>query len=222
MDRDESHAVIGTAEVEDGEIGDDPTQIVTGGDEAAQFPSPVVTDATHHVDLRNEHRRHVLRDKETRRIVDGVAWPTAHTEQLGLGLLPWTDVGDVGVAEAVDLAGAHHHVATAAPQRVEHLSEGDPTFDHFVGGADRQIAGHEERFTVGDHEIGFERGPGESGAEHRDGAHTGGEDLAIASPGFGAGDGDHVGEGRCRDVLAHDRASFAAAASALQAVTADW
>ena len=136
----------------------------------------------------------MLGNEEAGGVVHGVAGATSHAEQLGLGLGPRSDVGDVGVAVLVDLTGAHHHVTSSTGERVEHAAERDPSLDGLVRSPDGQVAGDVESLAVGDHQIGLERGARETRTEHLHDAHAGSEDFAVPAPGFGAGHRDDVGE----------------------------
>ena len=86
----------------------------------------------------------------------------AEAEQLHLRpAVVGADGGEVLVAERVELAGAHDHVAPTAPSDVEHRPVG-------VVGLDRRAAGPGEGGVVGDqrglavrhHQVGLERGAG--------------------------------------------------------------
>ena len=183
----------------------------------AQLRDPVVPEPADHVDPLHEHLRRLLGDEEARRVADGVAGPPTHAEQLRFRLLERPDVGDVGVAEAIDLACAHHHVAASAPYGVEHAAERDPAFDELVGAADRQLAADEERLAIAHQQIRLERGSRRACRQGLDGAHTAGEDLTVATERFGCGNDDDIrqrGRVRATRCVAH--------ASALHAVTAAW
>ena len=56
---------------------------------------------------------------------------------------------------------------------------------------------------VGDQQVGLERGPGQAGADHRDGADRAGEDLAVAAPRLGAGDDADLGSAWRRSSRPH-------------------
>ena len=105
-----------------------------------------------------------------RRVVDRVARRAAEAEQLRLRRVRvGADGGDVLVAVPVDLGGAHHHVAPAAPHHVEHapvrvVGLDDPV----VGAGARLVVGDEHRLAVGHHQVGLEGGAGQPAADHRD------------------------------------------------------
>jgi hypothetical protein len=101
-------------------------------------------------------------------------------------------------AVAIDLGGAHHHVAAPRPERVEDRPVRHPALDDglrtFVA-AHRQDVGDQGRHAVGHQQIGLEARPGEPRADlgqRADGAH---QDLAVAAKGLGDRHGAHFGTG---------------------------
>ena len=136
----------------------------------------------------------MFRNEETRCVVDGVTWPTTNTEQLRLGLGPRTDVGDIAVAIAINLARTHHHVATSTSKRVKHTAEWNPSFDKLLGSANWQITRDIKRFSVADHEIRFECGPSNAGAEHLHDAHARCKNFSVAAPCFSARNSNDISE----------------------------
>ena len=199
--------MIDRVEVEHGKVGDHARQAMVALHPLGQLGGTVVTETADHVDLGHKHVCVVLGDEETGGVIDGVAGATAHTEQLRLGAIPRADVGDVGVAEPVDLAGAHHHMTTAAPQRVEHAAKRNPTFDDLVGATNWQFVTHIKRLAVADHQVGLEGAARCASAEHWNGAHAAGEDLAVATECLGGGDDHDVSKS------AHDCAFHSATAA---------
>jgi hypothetical protein len=61
-------------------------------------------------------------------LVQRVARKAAHAEQGGFRLCVRADGADVGLAEAVDLHGANHGVAPAAPEQRKCSLVGHPAF----------------------------------------------------------------------------------------------
>ena len=117
MQRDQPHRVIGRARSRR-RRGSRPRGGSRGSARrGSERGRPVVADARDHVDLRDEGLRAVVRDPVAGRMVDRVARRAAHAEQLRARLLRIADAGDVLVAEAIDLGGAHHHVAPPGPER---------------------------------------------------------------------------------------------------------
>jgi hypothetical protein len=157
-------------------------------------------------------------------VVDGVAGSAPEAEELGLGLVPVADAGEVLVAVLVDLAAAHHHVATPVPQHREHLRVRVPRLDDLVQhesavlGAVRVDARGDHRRrehaeAVGHHQVRLEGLPGEASADHRDGADRVAEPFAITAEALGHRDHADLVPRR----VAH-RAPF----SARRAATACW
>jgi hypothetical protein len=141
-------------------------------------------------------------------VTDRVARRPAEAQQLGLGLVPVADGGQVLVAVAVDLAGAHHHVALPVPEQLKHAAVGIPVLDDAVGvgPSDRGRVGGQGGQPVGDRQVGLEGGPRQAAADQRHVADRVAEDLAVAPERFGDGDGAVVGAG---DILvAHRVASW--------------
>ncbi|SKX88234.1 Uncharacterised protein [Mycobacteroides abscessus subsp. abscessus] len=58
-------------------------------------------------------------DPVARRMVDGVARRSAHTEHLTRGVLEWAERRQVLVTVSVDLVGAHDHVSPTGRHDVE-------------------------------------------------------------------------------------------------------
>jgi hypothetical protein len=126
-------------------------------------------------------------------------WGATHAEQLRLRLARITDGGEVLVAVAVDLAGTHDHVATAAPHHVEDRPERDVALDHALGvhRTDRDRVRHEHRDGVGHHQVRFERLAGQPAAAHRHHTDRVAQDLAVAAERLGDRRDTHLVE---RDV----------------------
>ena len=120
-------------------------------DEPTNFLGAVVANSTDHVNNGYKDRSLMFRDKKTGGIIDGIAWSATHSEQLRLWFGPWTNVGNIGVAIAINLAGTHHHMSASAGNGVENTAEGNPAFNDFVCSTDGQVSGDKECFTVADH-----------------------------------------------------------------------
>src|SRR5690606_38547540 len=117
-------------------------------------------------------------------------------EQLHRGPRVVADRGQVLVAVAVELAGAHHDVAPAGPHPVEHRSVRVPVLeDPVLGGDERRVVVDEGGLAVGDAQVGLERGPGQASGDHRDRADRVGEDLAVAPEALGERDDADLGPG---------------------------
>jgi len=126
-------------------------------------------------------------------VVDGVAGCAAVAEQLHLGLGVGADGGDVLVAVAIDLGGAHHHVPTAVPHPAEHLSVGVEVLDDRAARPlEGFVVGDEAGLAVGHGQVGLKGGPGEPATDHRDGADRVGQDLAIAAEALRDRDCAHI------------------------------
>ena len=187
--------MIRRVEVVDRKIRHHSAKFMVSLDPLAELGGTVVTDTRNGVDLLDEDAVGLIADEVRGGVVDRVARSAAHSEELRLGLVPVADVGDVLIAEGVDLTGAHDHVAATAPKSVEHGTERDPALDLLVGPTDGEIVGHEEGFAVAHEKVGFEGGAGEPSPEHGDGAHSRREDLAIAAERVGDCDDADLTEG---------------------------
>jgi hypothetical protein len=75
----------------------------------------------------------MIRDEIARRMIDGVAGRTPHTEELRLRFVPVADGTDVLVAVSVDLTRAHDDVAAARPHDVEYGAIGYEALRDDVG-----------------------------------------------------------------------------------------
>src|SRR5690606_26892495 len=115
-----AHAVVWCFEVEHTQVADHPADLVKLPRGWAQGAGAVVAHAAHHVHLLYEHPAGVLRHPVARRVADGVTRRATHAEQLSFRLGEGADARDVLVAVAIDLGGAHHHVAPPVPHHVEH------------------------------------------------------------------------------------------------------
>src|SRR5436305_188340 len=105
-----SHRPVRAAEVEHPEVGHHPERV--GEAECRIVGVHVVpADSADDVDLLAEHPLGMVADPVTGGMVDGVAGRTAHTEHLPLRLLQRAERRDVLIAKAVNLIGAHHHMA---------------------------------------------------------------------------------------------------------------
>src|SRR5262249_18565737 len=115
-----------------------------------------------------------------------------HADELALRPPPVADAGDVLVAEAIELGGAHHDVAAASPDEVEDKTVGQPALDGARNAEEASAA-------VAEQEVGRESRAGEASAQGGDEADGAGQDLAVSAPGLRAGDRAQLGEG----VVAH-------------------
>ncbi|CAB4951501.1 unannotated protein [freshwater metagenome] len=154
-----------------------------GLDPITKFCGTVVANSRNRVDLFHEDTIGLITNEIRGRVVDRVARSSTNTEKLRLRLVPVANIGNVLIAERVDLACTHHHMATTAPQGIEHRAERNPTFNLLVGTADRKIVGDEKCFAIAYEKFWFKRGASQSCTEHWNCAHTGSEDLAIATEG---------------------------------------
>ena len=136
----QTHAVVGTLEVEDGEVGDDAPELVVLAHPVAELGGAVVADAGHDVDVLHEHLGRVVGDPIARDVLHRVAGRAAHAEQLHLRVRGVADEGEVLVAVGVDLRRAHHHVTAARPHHVEHRAVGVPRLDRLLGVVDAERA----------------------------------------------------------------------------------
>src|SRR5690606_26714073 len=93
----------------------------------------IVSNPAHDIDRLDEDVLRMPRHPIARRMVDRVARSTADAEELDLRLLEIADAADVLVAVAIDLGGAHHHMALPPPEHIENLAEGDPALDDLIG-----------------------------------------------------------------------------------------
>src|SRR6195952_1662052 len=220
--RDEPHRVAGPAEVEDAEVADDPVHAVEPRRCRSRCLGPRPADTGDDVDLLDEDARGVLGHPVGRLVVHRVARRPADPEKLPLRLLPWADRGDVLVALAIDLGGAHHHVALAVGHDgLEHEPERHPTLDDVLGDPQWGSALQDARLTVGDHQQRVGGVLGQPCAQGRQQAHRAGHHLAVVGEAVGDRDravlrpgGRAVLGGRaCRDHVAHED-SFAKAATA--------
>ena len=132
-------------------------------------------------------------------MVDQVAGCAAHTEQLGLRLaIVVTDGCEVLVAIAVDLGCSHDDMPLARPDLIEDRAERHVRLDDGIGrvAAERKISLDRIRDRVGEHQVGFERGPGEATGNHRHGAHRVAQHLTVATERLGEGDDADLGKRR--------------------------
>ena len=130
MDGYNTHAIVGSLKIEHAEIADDVADFVKPCGGFPQLPRPVVTDARDHIDLFNEDPFVVVGHPIAGGVVDGVARRPTHPQKLGFGFLPITDAGDVLVAVAVELTGAHQHMAASVPKGIKNTAKGHPPFDN--------------------------------------------------------------------------------------------
>ncbi len=175
------HAVVGSLEVEDAEVGDDAVDVVEPSAVRFEIAGPVVADTAHDVDGGYEGAGRVRGDPVRGLVVDRVARRAPHAEQLRARRGMRADEREVLVAELVDLAPAHHHVAPPRPHDVEHRAVRVPARDDLLGvlDADGEDVLDEERLAVGHHELGRDRRLGEAPADDGKGADRVGEDLAV-------------------------------------------
>ncbi len=184
MEAQRAEGVSRSTEVEDTEVGDNAGDVqvlvcrVLGID-------LVVADTAHHVDLVDEHSLGVLGDEVARRVVDGVARGAAHTEHLTRRLLKRAEGGEVLVAVAIELIGAHDYVATARSDDVEHLAERHPSFDGALRSDCRGVL-ENEGFTIGDQQVGFGGEPSQASADGGRRRHRAGHDFACTGEDFSA------------------------------------
>ena len=184
------------AEVEDAEVRDHAADLVEARGTFAERRRPVVADARDHIDLRDEGFGPVIRDPVAGRVVDGVARRAAHAEQLRARMLGIADAGDVLVAEAIDLGGAHQHVASPRPEQVEDAAIGQPALDHGLEAVRRAQRGDVVQHVVQavrDQQVGGEAELREARAQRREHADRAGQDLAVAAEALGEGDGAQLG-----------------------------
>ena len=208
--RTQPHRVVGRLEVEHAQVRDDPADLVEPVAGRPDLAHAVVAGARHHVDGLDEAAESVVGHPVAGGVVDEVAGGSPQAEQLRLRPAPVADGGDVLVAVAVDLGGAHHDVAPTRPDDVEDGPVRDVALDHpgRVGDADRQRVRGKDRHRVGHHHVGCEGRLREATADDRAGADGVDEDVAVAAETLG--DGDDTDVGSVHDCAPVVRASTAA------------
>ena len=213
MQRHCAHLVIRAVEVEHTEVGHHPVHV----DEAVGWVvgiDLVPTYSGHDIDRVTEHPLGVIAHPVAGGVVDRVAGCAPDPEHLAGGMLQRSERRQVLVAVTVDLVGAHHHMASAPGQCLEHPPEGHPALDR-RGCSDGGGVGDEPRLAVGQQDVGGEGQPSQPGADRHDGGHRADHDLAGVTEQFGTGDCAHLGAG-CGH---HFCASFCSSANAR---TAAW
>jgi hypothetical protein len=185
----QAHGVVRRAEVEDGQVRDDPVHVVV------LARGVVVADTGHDVHGVHEDARVVPGDPVARAVVGGVARCAAEPQQLPGRLLVVADAGDVLVAEAVDLVRAHHHVPAAVRHDVEHPPVRHPALH-------RGLRGQQERLAVGQQQVGLGGQPGQPRAQRGQQAHRAGQDLARAEEQVGARHRADLGPGHVAHAVA--------------------